>query len=717
MREYRNQLGMLAGTVIMFLAVQPLQAAIPGETQSQSGADNIELEPSKDTSKLSSKTLLAQTPDVLVPNPEITIDGDEVPAVTPTPAPEINVDDNQVPAVTPTPEITIDGEQVPAVTPTPEITIDGDQVPAIAPAPAAPPYLPRAVAPPVGDIAVSNIDATPDLIDLGTPALVPRLVLRDAPAREVLAVLARFAGLNLVFTDGQGEGAVEGGPTISLDLENEPVQEVFNSVLLVSGLNANRRGNTIFVGSSLPDTARNLVSRTLRLNQVEASTAATFLATQGASVQILEQLEEEVLDPETQRVVRTVLQPPTIRSLTAEAAEGGLSNLLLRGLSVSTDDRLNSITLIGEPRKVQVATSFLTQLDARRRQVAVNVRVIDVNLLNTENFNTSFSFGVEDGFVAVDEGAAAFNYGPVRPPTQSERAGSVFNSPVIGLPLPAGSEGAPFFDVQPDAPFGDTNFQVPAGTSPGTLSPSIFARPNFGTTDNPFQPGVSEVTEDGVEFSLPSLYQFPTRFLAQLEAQVTSGNAKILTDPTLVVQEGQSASVQLTQEVFAGTELVARAVGEDSVLVEQPIIKDAGLLLEINVSRVGDNGFVALSVNPTVSSISGAQNTPVGTITLLQERTVNSGEIRIRDGQTLILSGIIQESDRTTVSKVPILGDIPILGALFRSTTNDNERREVIVLLTPQIVDENSNFGYNYVPGQDAREMLRQQGLTVPGNP
>jgi type IV pilus assembly protein PilQ len=84
---------------------------------------------------------------------------------------------------------------------------------------------------------------------------------------------------------------------------------------------------------------------------------------------------------------------------------------------------------------------------------------------------------------------------------------------------------------------------------------------------------------------------------------------------------------------------------------------------------------------------------------------MNSGEIRLRDGQTLILSGIIQESDRTSVSKVPILGDIPILGALFRSTNKTNQRQEVVVLLTPQILNDNKGQ-VNYTPGADARIMM-----------
>ncbi len=83
-----------------------------------------------------------------------------------------------------------------------------------------------------------------------------------------------------------------------------------------------------------------------------------------------------------------------------------LEALMLRGLQVSTDGRLNAITLVGEPRKVEVATAMLTQLDARRRQVAVNVKVLDVNLLNQDIFNSSFSFGVNDTFFIQDNGSA-----------------------------------------------------------------------------------------------------------------------------------------------------------------------------------------------------------------------------------------------------------------------------------------------------------------------
>lgn len=600
------------------------------------------------------------------------------------------------------------------------------------------PTLPRAVAPPVGDISISNINATPDFIDLGSSVLVPRLVLRDAPVREVLSLLARSAGLNLVFTNTQAaaegtEGEQPQEQTISLDLENEPVQDVFNSVLLVSGLNANRQGTTIYVGKTLPDQARNLISRTLRLNQVKVSDAAAFLATFGAETQIYlpatttTKTEATNVNGIVSTSTSQTTTPPTITALSAakaggsdQSGEGGLSGaFLLKGLSVSSDDRLNSITLIGEPRTVEVATAYLTQLDARRRQVAINVKVLDVNLRNQDIFNSSFSFGINDSFFVQDRGSAILNFGDTAPPNVAQVTGSQFSPTVIPLTV-GGATLEPFFDIQENAPFSD----ITSGSSDFTGGISPYARPNFGTNSNPFQPGVSDidVDDDGVEFeyTLPQLFQFPKQFLSRLQAQVTSGNAKILTDPTLVVQEGQVATVKLVQEVI--TSVKTEIDSESGFRTITPVIGEAGLRLAVNLERIDDNGFIALRVDPIISSIGGTQEFDSGggatnLLNLLSKRELSSGLIRLRDGQTLILSGIIQDQERTTISKVPILGDIPLLGSLFRSNDKTNERNEVIVMLTPEVIDEQSGFGYNYTPSKDAREFLQQRGFNQPVTP
>ena len=100
----------------------------------------------------------------------------------------------------------------------------------------------------------------------------------------------------------------------------------------------------------------------------------------------------------------------------------------------------------------------------------------------------------------------------------------------------------------------------------------------------------------------------------------------------------------------------------------------------------------------------------VGSVTLLNARELQSGLVRVRDGQTLVLSGIIQETDQVSTTKVPILGDIPLLGALFRSTSETTTRNELIVLLTPEILDDTdqSVFGYSYTPSEEVQELIER---------
>jgi len=625
------------------------------------------------------------------------------------------------------------------VAPNPQVTVDGTPAQASGPGQpgtAAPPFLPRAVAPPVGDIAISNTDASPSVIDLGTQERVPRLVLRDAPVREVLSLLARAANLNLAYANGgqgaDGKPAAAGvdGPTISLDIENEPVQDVFNYVLRLSGLEANRSGRTIFVGANLPNATRDTVMRNLRLNQVTVGVALNFLVGLGAESAVS---RERQVTSVSAVAVGAGVAPITQTQTTLESrVENQRINFedstpLLRGLQALGDERTNSLTLIGSPKLVEIAIAQLGQLDIRRRQVSINVKIIDVNLLNTQDQNTSFSFGVGKNFFSSDGGAASLNFGGSRPATTAEAANSVTGTPVIENPIKKGANiflnqnnpntGTPSPGVSSN-PLQTGLTDYTAGTSGTITSVATQFDPKTGLPTQ-YTPQVTGQTPDKYTFSLASLYQFPKRFLASLQAQVTSGNAKILTDPTLTVQEGQQALVNLTQEVYAGLKQVQTTAGQNSqvIFTREPIIREAGLTLSVKVDRIDDNGFISLSVAPTVSAPNGSVSTTDGDITLLSKRSLQSGAIRLRDGQTLILSGIIQDSDRTSVSKIPILGDIPLLGSLFRKTNRTNQRNEVIVLLTPQIMDdsERSSYGYNYTPSPEVRQTLERSGLKVPG--
>ncbi|MHC5820493.1 MAG: AMIN domain-containing protein [Nostoc sp.] len=628
------------------------------------------------------------------------------------------------------------GQKPSVLVPNPQITIDGQPAQPAGPGQPlsqGPPFLPRAIAPPVGDIAISNTDASPSTIDLGTQERVPRLVLRDAPVREVLSLLARAANLNLAYIGGeqaaggqQGAAAPATSQTISLDIENEPVQDVFNYVLRLSGLEANRSGRTVFVGAKLPNATRDMVMRSLRLNQVTVGVALNFLVALGAESAVSRERQVTSVNavpvgagvaPITQTQTTTETRVETQRVTFTD------SSPLLRGLQVLGEERTNAITLIGAPRLVEMAIAQLTQLDIRRRQVVVNVKIIDVNLNNTQDYNTSFSFGIGNNYFSNDGGAATLNFGGSRPATASEVATSVTSTPTTTNPL----SSANIF-LNPQNP---TTGAVSAGVNSNPTQPGLtaFTAGTPGTiTSVPtqFNPITGVATQYTTQvtgqtpaqytYSLPAIYQFPKKLLTSLQAQVTNGNAKILTDPTLIVQEGQQALINLTQEVVGNITLQTTDTSGGSRTDRTIQKQNVGLTLNVKIERIDDNGFVSLSVAPTVSAPSGTADTGNGSITLVSQRSLTSGLIRLRDGQTLILSGIIQDQDRTSISKIPILGDLPLIGALFRKTDRSNQRNEVIVLLTPQIMDDsqNSSYGYNYNPSPEVRQILERRGLKLP---
>ena len=71
---------------------------------------------------------------------------------------------------------------------------------------------------------------------------------------------------------------------------------------------------------------------------------------------------------------------------------------------------------------------------------------------------------------------------------------------------------------------------------------------------------------------------------------------------------------------------------------------------------------------------------------LLNTRRLDSGSIRVKDGNTLILTGVLDSNENETVTKFPILGDIPLLGQFFRNKNSSKSQRELIILVTPQII-------------------------------
>ena len=102
-------------------------------------------------------------------------------------------------------------------------------------------------------------------------------------------------------------------------------------------------------------------------------------------------------------------------------------------------------------------------------------------------------------------------------------------------------------------------------------------------------------------------------------------------------------------------------------------------------------------MTPVVTGISGTQTiSNCGEVNLLNTRRLDTGAIRIKNGETLVLTGVLQDSDVENIIKYPLLGDIPILGSLFRTRSLEKGKRELIILVTPKIINDTGNNLENY---------------------
>ena len=692
-----------------------------------------------------------------------------------------------------------------------------------------PPLRPRAVAPPLGDMAVGSMMlANRAYLKLSGPPVT--LTTRAAQARDVLMVLAQMGGYGFAYSDlslsnakspqaNSSAGATTIAP-VTVAFRAEPFDRAFNFVLVSSGLQARKEGNTILVGPSI--LSKNLgsqLSKVYRLNQVSPNAAADYLANLGAQVRKTYTTTQSVSEGNSQ--ANAVANAPTAQttqsSTTTEVEEYGATTGPLVGLQATTDTRLGTITIVGEPALVSVAENYLRQLDLRQRQVALSVKILDVSLNNDTDIDNSFALRFGNNFIVNDGGQMLAAFGRNLPAKEADFDNSVENisnfsdssssssngntkstnsgsgrsqnaalnqqlsldlgnnrsltqSQIetlnLSLERETGTTLEPFASTVtlPDgtqiaSPTQDYII-VPTASSSRKLTDALeskieevissqlgsrigITRSNATSSNKAFSvsstgsnsQGNSQNSTNANSYSSqrrknPGLNYPDQQFFDFLRAQIVSSNTKILASPTLILQEGRESyggsdaqrisgdgkvGRSVTNEAFVrvGTQLVTTyevKQDENGNNFCEPVFGNAGLTFGARVDKIDDNGFVTFSLSPEISAAVGVQSAGgCGDITLINDRLLDTGKLRVRDGQTLILTGVISDLDRQLVSKWPILGDLPLIGQFFRKTSGERSKSELVIMVTPRIINDNEGgtYGYGYSPStSETRQLL-----------
>jgi general secretion pathway protein D len=157
----------------------------------------------------------------------------------------------------------------------------------------------------------------------------------------------------------------------------------------------------------------------------------------------------------------------------------------------------------------------------------------------------------------------------------------------------------------------------------------------------------------------------------------------VVSSPSILVLDNQEARLQIGDEVPIATQQVRDVSDPASPIVNTISFRDTGIILTVR-PRVSESGRVILDIEQEVSSVSTTTTSGIDSPTISQRRIDTS--VSILNGQTIALGGLIEESRNRTNSRVPVAGEIPVLGALFRNRSDRTTRTELLILITPRVV-------------------------------
>ena len=457
------------------------------------------------------------------------------------------------------------------------------------------------------------------------------LNLKDADALETLRLIGKLGNYGIIIIDEKNSKEESSNKAkITANFQNVDISDVFNSILLSADFQAILENNIIFVGKNILN--KSLIpkfSKTFRLNQVNAASVADYLSTLGAQISKVMLISGSI---NGQEVGDSLMNKKEFKDENINSY--GIDKGPLFGLVGTADLRLQTITLIGSKDLMKTAEKYIKSLDVRHRQVALTIKIIDVSLTKSDIKNNVFELRTGDTRI-INKGGLGLVTGNTAPANPPETA----NVPNI----------------------------ITGGLTQGN-------------------------------------------FLNWLEAKITNENAKVLASPTLILGENPNALTSGAASVGDG--LTSATIGrpfknEGFIKVGETVVTGftqtanegvvtctaeegtAGITFGAKVEKIDDNGFVSFALSPAISSVTrsveisgcGIQNT-------LSVRKLDTGSIRVKNGDTLILTGVLQDSDSVSTAKVPILGDIPLLGSLFRNNSTQKRKSELIILVTPRILKD-----------------------------
>ena len=446
--------------------------------------------------------------------------------------------------------------------------------------------------------------------------------------RSALSVISDFTGLNIIASDDvTGE--------LTLNLKDVPWDQALDVILETKGLAKRQKGNVIWVAP-----ARRIAEfEQEQLRAAKSSAALEPLVSEVVAINYAraEDLRNVILDrtEENRRNSNEEDERPVIflQQTGAGVTEAvGEAESASGTLTLTADERTNSLIITTTRTNLIAIKALIAELDTPVRQVMVETRIVDAS----DTF--SKELGARLGFTRLTENA------------QSGIGSSSLGDTVVGSNI-SGTNA-----VQQSLIDGNDVFA--SGSGPGNLNVDLGAN------------GINGLNPASYAFSL---FRAGTGFAniinLELSALEASGRGKIISSPRLVTSNQQTAEISTGQTVFV---TVTNAEG-NSVTETRDAFLSLNVTPQINPD---DNIILDVQISQDFFLADGS----------IQRNNITT-QVTVENGETVIIGGIYQEAQSESITKVPLLGDIPILGNLFKQRSNVSNRTELLIFLTPKIID------------------------------
>ena len=536
------------------------------------------------------------------------------------------------------------------------------------------------------------------------------LSLRDSDVEQVLRMFADIAGLNIIFYDKISS-------KITLDIVDEPVNTAFDLVMELSQLTYTViNGNTLVIARNGSDI--NMMKQGITfipVKYVDAASMADFLnknifgmkkpGLAGSDIVITNPVTNELLVFGTdndvsivKKVVERFDKKPTFTAFkvnyTTPKEMAEMICEMLLPTTIKNDSISDSLLPLSTGLKI-ANDGYITggasgsSLELGAGEVACTVKPTSSagNLTSFDLQNFSISYQEQNGLINMIGGSeeqiamvSEFIQKFDRKIPQAYLEVSIIELTESGSKTLSNTWQF-YSDV--------FSFNAMNGTT-ATNFPIWF----FGDQLPTFDQSSGDVTEfpkdTNPRYNKPSL-------VYSVSYALRNGKGRVVSNPRILVTNGEESTIDLTSDYISDTTTEMTASGTGSFATRTyNTASDNGIKVTVT-PFISPDGYVTMDIAPDYATIGERimANDGYGeyiAATLLQRRNLELTNVRLKDGETLVIGGMIKEEDTKTVSKIPGLGDIPYLGALFRSSPTEKSKQAMSILITPKIIYDDEDL-------------------------